>query len=260
MLRKSKILLIPVVVAVQLSQASLALAEERDDQGRDPASESSRLVARDAQEGSEDDEYNFSWLDPDKKVYVLQNRKYRKKNRLSLFALGGANLSNPYRSELVFTPKVSFWFNENWGVEVFYGAVGNRDNSNLEALRKASPTALPFVRENRSYFGGVLAWNPWYAKLNFFNKILYFDWLIYAGAGQTSTAVDQNRRAGNPPIFVTETLTTFFFGTAHQYYVTRNFLVRIDLLGMLYNATGADNVTKYNTTNFDLSAGIGWAF
>ena len=33
-------------------------------------------------QAADDDEYNFSWLDPDKKIYVLQNRKYRKAGRV----------------------------------------------------------------------------------------------------------------------------------------------------------------------------------
>ena len=36
------------------------------------------LARADASPNSSDEEYNFKWLDPDKKVYVLQNRKYRK--------------------------------------------------------------------------------------------------------------------------------------------------------------------------------------
>ena len=38
---------------------------------------------------AEGDTYSFSWLDPDKEVFVLQNRKYRKKGRLHLNAGGG---------------------------------------------------------------------------------------------------------------------------------------------------------------------------
>ncbi|MBI3544151.1 MAG: hypothetical protein HY075_12845, partial [Deltaproteobacteria bacterium] len=121
----------------------------------------------------EDDEYNFSWLDPDKKVYVLQNRKYRKAGRLAISLAGGLNLSNPYRTEYELVPRIDYWFSELFGIEVFYGSLSNHDNNTLTALKQASPTALPFVRENRTYYGAALTWTPWYSKLNFFNKILY---------------------------------------------------------------------------------------
>ena len=52
-----------------------------------------RKIASEEKGDSDDDEFNFSWLDPDKKVYVLQNRKYRKKNRFAIFLTGGLNLS-----------------------------------------------------------------------------------------------------------------------------------------------------------------------
>lgn len=240
--------------------------EERDGPLSDPPenhrrTETSRVPAAErSEQDSEDDEYNFSWLDPDKKVYVVQNRKYRKKGRFAVFATGGLNLSNPYRTEYEFVPRISYWFSEQFGVDAFYGVLSNSDNSTLTALKNASPTALPFVRENRSYFGAALTWTPWYSKLNFFNKILYFDWFLLAGLGQTGTAVDQNTRADRAPNFKTENLFTMFFGTGHQYYVTRNFLVRLDLLGMMYSATGADNRSTRNTTNFEFTAGVGWAF
>ncbi len=38
---------------------------------------------------SEKNVYDFSWLDQDKEVYVLQNRKFRKKNKLYVGAMAG---------------------------------------------------------------------------------------------------------------------------------------------------------------------------
>lgn len=233
---------------------------------RSMANAANRAIARDGSSGSSDanspssdDEYNFSWLDPDKKVYVLQNRKYRKKGHLAVFASGGIDLSNPYRTEYEFLPRVDYWFTEQFGLEAFFSYVGNYDNQTLTALKNASPTALPYVRETRSFFGGALTWTPWYAKLNFFNKILYFDWYVLAGLGQISSAVDQNTRADKAPNFRIDTNIGFFYGTGHQYYVTRNFLVRLDLLGMTFQAAGADNQLR-STSSFQFSAGLGWLF
>lgn len=248
MLRKS----IFVLSSVVLLHGIPALAND--------AAEPSRSIARESGDAANsDDEYNFSWLDPDKKVYVLQNRKYRKTNRFAIFGSGGLNLSNPYRTEYEFVPRVAYWFSEQWGAEIFFSVISNGDNENLRAL-KAMSNALPFVRENRSFYGAAVSFTPWYSKLNFFNKILYFDWLFLAGMGQTSTAVDQNTRADRVSDFKTENLFTFFYGTGLQFYLTRNFLMRLDLIGMMYNATGADNKSKTYVQNYEFTAGAGWAF
>ena len=51
---------------------------------RSPAglSGAERAPAASGDGSNSDDEYNFNWLDPEKKIYVLQNRKYLKANRL----------------------------------------------------------------------------------------------------------------------------------------------------------------------------------
>lgn len=252
-----------VQASEEVSGPPLSLGTQEKD--RSPASASAqagREVAaeKDGAGGGADDEYNFSWLDPDKKVYVLQNRKYRKKGRFAAFLAGGLEVSNPYRNAWAVVPRAAYWFSEQFGAEVFYANLSNSDSQTLRELRGASSAALPFVRENRSMYGGLISFTPWYAKLNFFNKILYFDWFFNAGAGQTNTAVDQNTFANRGPNYQLEDLFTVFFGTGQQFYVSQHFLVRLDLMGMYYTANAADGKSKSNYTNFDFTAGIGWAF
>ena len=213
-----------------------------------------------AQGSSDDDEYNFSWLDPDKKVYVLQNRKFRKKDRFAIYLSGGINLSNPYRSEYMAIPRVGYSFSERFGAEFFFATISNADNENLKALKKVSSSALPFVREHRSYFGGLVIWTPWYSKLNFFNKILYYDWFLKAGLGQVATALDRNRDASLASNFLTENFVAAYFGTGMNFFVTRNVLARLDLIGMTYSAKGADNVTELRQFNYDFAVGLGYLF
>lgn len=226
----------------------------------EPENQASRSIASAKTEAAGDDnEFNFSWLDPDKKVYVLQNRKYRKSGHFALFVSGAFDISNPYRTSYLGIPRAAYWFSEQFGVEAFFAKATNSDNSTLRELKDASPTALPFVREHRSYYGALFTWTPWYAKINFFNKILYFDWFINLGLGQTNTAVDKNIRADRAPNYTLEDLFTVFYGTGQNFYVTRNFLVRWDLIGMTYNATGTSN-QKGNSTNFNFGLGIGYLF
>lgn len=209
-----------------------------------------------------DDEYNFSWLDPDKKVYVLQNRKYRKALKPAVYLQGGLNLDNPYRSELLYGVRASFWFSEQFGVDAFYFKVNSSKNDTFNALEDAASNsgALPFVRRHHSYLGALGTWTPWYAKLNFFNKILYFDWFFNLGLGQASTSVDRNRSKVTPPNFVNENNFAIFYGTGQNFYVTRNFMVRLDLIGSTYNATTVNANTTKRYFNWDFVAGIGYLF
>lgn len=239
------------VLAVQTN--AFAATDMQKPDGRSPSA---------VREGDEDDEYNFSWLDPDKKVYVLQNRKYRKDGRFAVYLQGGLNLNNPYRSELLYGPRVSYWLNEQFGFDAFYYGINSGKNETYESLEEAATNsgALPFVRRHHSYFGAQFTWTPWYAKINFFNKILYFDWFLNLGAGQAATSVDRNRSKTTPANFVDENVFTIFFGMGQNYYITRNWVVRLDLIGSTYTASSINANTSKRFTNFDFTAGLGYVF
>lgn len=222
----------------------------------------SYAATQSTEESAADDEYNFSWLDPDKKVYVLQNRKYRKAMRPAVYLQGGLNLDNPYRSELLYGARASFWFSEQFGIDAFYYKINSSKNDTFKALEDAASNsgALPFVRRHHSYLGALGTFTPWYAKLNFFNKILYFDWFFNLGLGQASTSVDRNRSKVTASNFVNENNFTIFYGTGQNFYVTRNFMIRLDLLGSTYTATTVNASTTKRYFNWDFVAGIGYLF
>ncbi|MBC7693337.1 MAG: hypothetical protein H7222_16350, partial [Methylotenera sp.] len=66
------------------------------------------------------DEYDFSWLDPEKKIYVLQNRRYLKANHIMLSAMIGSASSNPYRNAQSFEGRATYFINEAFAIEAFY--------------------------------------------------------------------------------------------------------------------------------------------
>jgi outer membrane beta-barrel protein len=203
-----------------------------------------------------DEDYNFSWLDPDKKVYVVQNRKYRKATRASLYVGGGLGLSNPFKSGYLGTVKPGFWVKEWLGLEGVGSFIKNTDSDTLVALRQRS-TALPFVREVRSYFGGQATFAPFYAKLNLFNKIIYFDWLFFVGGGVVNTANDLNTVSNAAPNIKTESSFGLFYGTGMNFFLSKHFSVRFDLQGINYGATGAIGENK-RFNNFDFTLGAGF--
>ncbi|MCM2277537.1 MAG: outer membrane beta-barrel domain-containing protein [Oligoflexia bacterium] len=181
------------------------------------------------------DEYSFKWLDPEKKIYVLQNRRYLKANRLLLSAMAGPGLSNPYRTTLSLEPRAAFYFREDLGLEVFYRRGFNTSNNAFKALVATNSAVYPVIREIRSEYGALMHWVPWYAKINVFNKILYFDWYLSGGAGQLQTWVNRDARFPEGE-FLQQDLFGLFLGTGHQYHLSRGLTVRLDITGAFYQA------------------------
>jgi len=205
-----------------------------------------------------DDEYNFSWLDPDKKISVLQNRKFQKKGKALFSIMGGMGWSNPYRDTLTFDPRVAYYFAENWGIEVFYNIISNKENTTIKALKASSSSAIPNIREIRSQYGALLHWAPWYAKINVFNKILYFDWYFEGGLGVVGTYLDTNTLVSGSPSFKPEDKTAFFLGTGHQFHITQQFGVRLDVLAAYYKALDqGETGNSVYFSNYQFSFGLG---
>jgi outer membrane beta-barrel protein len=205
----------------------------------------------------ENSEYNFSWLDPEKKIYVLQNRKYTKTGHVFLNLLGGPGFSNSYRTVWNLDPRIDYYFSESFGIEAFYTQTFNSPNNTFAALQTTSPTTLPIVREINNELGFMAQWVPWYAKINFFNNILYFDWYFQAGAGQLGTTISG---AGTSNAFAAQNQSLFalYAGTGHLYHLNENWQVRVDFTGAYYRAPLQGNVgssTWFSNYNFEVGLG-----
>jgi outer membrane beta-barrel protein len=192
-------------------------------------------------EQTEQDEYDFSWLDPEKKIYVVQNRKYLKKGRLEVALAGGVGMGEPYRTRRVVMPRGIFYVNENWGLSAFGGFVSNSENGNVQAMQDAGANRIPAVRDVQNYIGGSVMWLPFYGKINMFNQIFYIDWHLEAGLAQTSTEIDLNTRFNQSPQIQESTHMGYLWGTGWKFFVTRNFGARLDFQALYYKApTGVD--------------------
>jgi outer membrane beta-barrel protein len=209
---------------------------------------------------SEDGEYDFNWLDPEKKIYVLQNRKFLKSGHALLSVMGGIGFSNPYRSSYNVDPRFTFYISESFGIELFYTYTGNYENSTFRALTVASgSSALPQIREVRSQFGGAIQYVPWYAKINVFNVILHFDWYFNGGVGDVQTFVDTRVNVSSPSRFVQQDLMGLFISTGQLFHITQSFDVRLDVTGSYYQApiNGLTGETSwYSNYNFGIGAGL----
>lgn len=209
------------------------------------------------------DEYNFSWLDPDKKIYVLQNRKFRKAKRASLSLMGGMGLADTYRSAYQVQPRIGTWFNEDFGIEAFYTHRFNSVNNAFRALDQAVGAGTsPLVREIKSQIGVLLNWAPWYAKINVFNTILYFDWYFSLGAGVMSTEIGPRTKSLATSQWKSESLFAVYAGTGHLFHITQVLDFRLDFLGHFYSAPiygglASAPADKSLFSGFSLNAGLG---
>ena len=135
---------------------------------------------------SEKDIYEFSWLDPDKEVYVLQNRKFRKAEHLYVNLGAGITTSGAFVDSTSIQGRAGYFISEDWGIEVLYAKNNGKENDNFKAVRATSngTGSTPFRRIVESYTGGMIVWSPFYSKINTFNKIVYMDWIFGLGVAQ----------------------------------------------------------------------------
>ncbi len=214
---------------------------------------------------AEKDVYEFSWLDPDKEVFVLQNRKYHKSGMMHLNLGYGITTSGAFVDSNAIHGRLGYFFSEDWGFEGLYSKNSGEENDTARSVRANvnSSGQTPFRRIVENYVGAMILWSPFYTKINTFNKIAYMDWIFGLGYGQltennnklkfNSTSLDDN-------IVSTEKHSGIMWTWAMKFYLTENFSVRGDFTGIHYSATEpklnkSSMVNHYDAT---LSFGIGF--
>lgn len=214
---------------------------------------------------AEGDTYNFSWLDPDKEVYVLQNRVYRKNGRLYVNAGGGITTSGAFVSAKNIQGRVGYFFKEEWGVEFLYSMNSGEENETAQSVRnEGSSGSVPFRRIVDNYYGAMVMWSPFYSKINTFNTVVYVDWLF--GLGYASLTETNNREEfiNNQSNFAPtqETHAGLMWQAAMKFYINENFDIRVNLATVHYKAKKASVGTEEEAwnTNYDLSATLGYSF
>ena len=135
---------------------------------------------------TEKDLYDFLWLDPDKKVYVLQNKVHKKEHTVYANLGVGLGLSSTFQDTSLFHGNLGYYLSEEWAVEGMYTSYSNSDNEALDNLKHLNGS-IPFIRKIKSNYGVIAKWSPFYGKINTFNKIFYFDWSFGLGLGKLNT-------------------------------------------------------------------------
>lgn len=212
--------------------------------------------------------YDFSWLDKDKEVYVLQNRKFRKNSKLYLGTTFGKSLSGAFVDRYTSSFYGGYFFSENWGLEVSYNKASNQTNATHDAVKEAGTVA--FYRKIESDITAHLVWSPFYSKINTFNKIVYYDWLFGLGISSLTTKDNRNQFVNKDEFDeVEESTTAFSWFTGFRFFVTESWSMRVDFKGIHSQADRAigDNTVaaKFKVQEswfhyYDFKLGLNYTF
>lgn len=212
----------------------------------------------------EEDTYSFTWLDPDKEVYVLQNRKYRKKGKVHVNLGGGTTLSGAFVDSTTLQGRLGYFFKEEWGFEAVYAQNSGSENETAESVRNRGLSgSVPFRRIIENYKGAMLLWSPFYSKINTFNKIIYFDWIFGLGYGEMEEVNNKTEFLTGGTGLTSETHNGLLWDVGLKFFINENFDLRLDLTVFHYKADivsrTANGEEEWNS-NWDLAASFGINF
>ncbi|MBT4791798.1 MAG: outer membrane beta-barrel domain-containing protein [Halobacteriovoraceae bacterium] len=209
----------------------------------------------------EEDLYDFLWLDPDKTVYVLQNKIYPKEKSIYLDLGYLTNLTSTFQDTFGAQVKVGYFISEEWAVEFNYLKYSNSDNSTLKAVKDVTGS-IPFIRRPLSSSALFAIWSPFYGKINTFNKIYYFDWSFGLGVG--SYEAESNLKSATTTgkdLFENENYTSFLIKSSLKFHLNRSFHIGLEFLNTNFEAATPSNPnSKSWDQNNDIIFSIGASF
>lgn len=188
---------------------------------------------------AEKDLYDFMWLDPDKKVYVLQNKVHKKEGKFYVNLGYGNGLSSTFQDTSLLHGNAGYYITEEWAIEGLYTKYSNKNNDNFENIQRINGV-VPFLRRPLSNYGVIAKWSPFYGKINTFNKIFYFDWSFGAGLGkinnESNATTVSNTSIANT--YSKESETSIIAKTQLQFHASKNVQIGFDLIMNNYKAPG----------------------
>lgn len=213
---------------------------------------------------AEDSVYDFSWLDKDKEVYVLQNRKFRKSGNVYVGGTFGRSISGAFIDSNEANLIAGYFFSENWGIELSYTKADGQTNKTHDAVN-AQVGGVAFFKKIDTATTAMLMWSPFYSKINTFNKIFYYDWLFGIGAANITTLDNRNEFDGGSDSnkLTSESETAVTWMTGFRFYINQNWSTRIDLRAMHANTDMQidtnDSEKRWNNY-YNFNVGINYSF
>lgn len=213
-------------------------------------------------QAGEESVYDFLWLDPDKAVYVLQNKVHKKEKTFYMDAGYLTNLTSTFTDTRGVAVKAGYYFHEEWAVEMMYLGYNSTKNENYRNVQLVNG-AVPFVRRPTSTLGAGIVWSPFYGKINTFNSIVHFDWSFGAGVAQVNTASNLKsvRNGAAADTYESESNTGGYAKSAVKFHLNQNWHVGVEWVGTYYKAPGPKNPkTEKIRSNNDLIIQLGWSY
>jgi outer membrane beta-barrel protein len=215
---------------------------------------------------SEKSLYEFSWLDKDKEIYVLQNRKFRKVGKVYLGADGVKTISGAFVDSYGGTIRAGYFFTEDWGIEGVFGKSTGSKNDTAKGVE--DQTSKAFYRKVDTYMGAMAMWSPFYSKINTFNKVFYYDWMF--GLGLASVNILDNRKefdSSSSKSLTSSNAIGVLWNTGLRIYISESWSLRIDITGLHAKPKKENIVDNGNSvttnslfSNYDLGIGLNYAF
>ncbi len=217
---------------------------------------------------AEDSVYDFLWLDPDKAVYVLQNKTFRKARTFTFEASFLTTLGKAFQDTYGVDLKGQYYFTEHYGIEVFHTRYSNTDSDDFKNVVSVTQSnngtaTYPFVRRLNAATGVMFLISPFYGKINTFNKIYYFDWSFGVGLAvlNAESNINSVTVVAAPNTYDSESYTALVYKTSFKFHMNRRWSTVIDLRNMNYQAAGPRSPgSKELRSNWDAMIGIGFKF
>lgn len=214
---------------------------------------------------TEKDLYDFLWLDPDKKVFVLQNKVHTKENTVFANVGIGSGLSSNFQDTSLLHLNLGYSFTETLALEGMYTTYTNKDNDAFTNIKRLNG-AVPFIRNTKSNYGLLVKWSPFYGKINTFNQIFYFDWAFGAGLGKLNTESNA-LTAATPSLantYANESYTSVISKTELTVHLNKHVHINAGLLFNTYQAPGPtiNGITPSSKlrNNMDVIFGLGFSY
>lgn len=196
---------------------------------------------------------NFSGLGglaPFTEVSVIQKRFMPKTGRFQLF--GGLTMvtNNPFFLTYGGVAKGSYFFTEQWGVELNYFGLTTSTRELTEDLADRHNVATESLVYSKSFMGIDVMYAPIYGKMAWFNeKIIPFD--LYFSAGYGTTATQGGENAG-----------TIHLATGQIFALSKSYALRWDFSWNFFDAKTKDGSreTTGSFNNLFLTVGMSWFF
>lgn len=210
----------------------------------------------------ESDLYDFLWLDPDKSVYVLQNKIYPKDKSLYLDMSYGIGLTDTFQDTNGTQLKLGYYFHEEWAFEFDYISYTHSDNSAFDSIKVVN-SADPFIRRFIDHTSLFAIWSPFYGKINTFNKIYYFDWSFGAGFGYVNAESNIKRVVdpGRNSTYERENYTTINLKTNVKFHINKRLHLGLEFFNANYMGDSPKNPGENKLKqNNDIFFSIGVSF